>query len=473
MAYTATAGAIPMTNGAGQVLAEIAYIAVLADGKDSRSRPVTFAFNGGPGAASAWLNIGTMGPWRMSLATSTPSAPLLDNRESWLPFTDLVFIDPVGTGYSQLLPTAKPTADPTPAAHHQRRHRQWQKTRETGGPSYFYSERGDAEYLARFIATWLQSNHRLASPKALVGESYGGFRAPKVAYVLDDDHDIKLDSMVLVSPVLDFESRRPAYAPSHYVHLLPSYVATAWERQGKSVTRLSLAETENYARTEFIVDLLRGSRDHLAIERIAGRMSELTGLPRESVAASRARLAARDFLSMLDATTKRYASLYDASVTRTHDTEPNGSRDYSDPFTGGLAANITKTMAELYETRLRWRPDQSYHLQNYTVNWHWQWQSSPLSAQSLTTMLELLHRNSDLRILVTHGFTDLVTPYFATELLLDQAIGPSHANRVSRIVYPGGHMFYSRDTSRIAFRDDARRLLRPPPPKTDTSIGAP
>ncbi|MFM1813962.1 MAG: hypothetical protein RLZ98_657 [Pseudomonadota bacterium] len=483
LAFTATAGSLPITNKAGDVLAEIAYVAYVANGREAAARPVAFAFNGGPGAASAWLHLGAMGPWRTPLVpmpdcdTTTCSndrkQPLLvDNRETWLSFTDLVFIDPVGTGYSRLITKPGPAAE-AGSKGGRRWRRQWERLRERGGPDYFHSVIGDADSLARFIAQWIQANHRENSRKIIVGESYGGFRAPKIAYLLEDNHDIRLDAMVLVSPVLDFESRRGMFAPLHYVNLLPSLVATAMERQGRPVSRLALAETEAYARSEFVVDLIRGARDAGAVERIADRLSNLTGLAKQTLQRSGGRLTARSFLTELDSASQRYASIYDASVTRLQEKSSRNSRYYSDPFTGDVSPRLVQAMGELYAGKLGWRPEGAYELQNSTVNHNWRWPNSPNAAHSVEELMEVMARNGTMKLLVTHGFTDLVTPYFASELLLDQISTRASWRRVKRAVYPGGHMFYSRDPSRAEFTSDVRNLVLPDPASGDHGTEAP
>src|SRR6202023_761384 len=183
--FKATAGPIRLSDAESLApTADMATTAFILEGADSAKRPVTFAINGGPGAASAWLDLGAMGPWRLPFDRASPlpsaSPVMIDNADTWLDFTDLVFIDPPGTGYSRILAKGDET----------RRH--------------FYSVTGDIEALAVTIRKWLSANKRLASPKFLVGESYGGFRAPKLARRLQDDEGIGVAGLVLISPVLDF-----------------------------------------------------------------------------------------------------------------------------------------------------------------------------------------------------------------------------------------------------------------------------
>ena len=206
--FKATAGAIPLYDAAdGSLQAEVAYVAYVKS-EGGPTRPVTFVFNGGPGAASAYLQIGAIGPWRLALDQITPSTSptLVPNAETWLDFTDLVFVDPPGTGYSRLAASGD------------------------GPRRHFWSVNGDAQALAVVIRKWIERTGRQVSPKFIVGESYGGFRAPKIARLLQDGQNVGVNGVVLISPVLDFGVRNLAsYLPEHWVAYLPSMAATARE----------------------------------------------------------------------------------------------------------------------------------------------------------------------------------------------------------------------------------------------------
>lgn len=469
----ATAGALPIINKTGVVLGEIAYVSYSAEATDKRERPVVFAFNGGPGSASAWLHIGAIGPWRIDLASPRQSAAggvpapsfetpkLVDNDESWLTFADLVFVDPIGTGYSRIV--EEPEVQPPAAQETRRKERRgkWQRIRENGGPGYFHSVQGDADSLARFIAYWLKANDREGAPTYVVGESYGGFRAPKIAYILSKDHDIDLSGIVLVSPVLDFEGRRGLVNPQYFVSLLPSLVATVLERNGQTVSRDVLADVESYARGEFVTDLFKGVRDRAAVERVTQRVAQFTGLHMEAVSRVNGRFGGQAFLTELDKETGKLTSIYDASVTRIKSGEERDGRFQGDPFTGEMTPRLGAAMKNLYANRLGWLPNGDYEVQSYGVNYNWHWQNSPNAAQSMSDLAEVMTRNGALQLLVVHGFTDLVTPYFASELLLDQVGTLARDRRVTRLVLPGGHMFYSRDGSRRTLAHHARLIMEP------------
>ena len=279
LAFSATAGAITLTSPASRPEADIAFVAYVLDGPDRASRPVTFAINGGPGAASAYLDIGVLGPWRLPMDADgiVPSQPvaLVPNAETWLDFTDLVFIDPVGTGFSRLV-------NPDDALRER-----------------YLSVDGDVAAISDFIRRWLVENGREGSPKYFVGESYGGFRGPLVAERLQTEDGVGLSGMTLLSPVLDFGWwRQPGYAPMPKVSLLPSLAAVAMEERG-AFTPEGLHAAEDYASGAFVTDLLRGVRDPAAVERIVERVDRADRpRPRRGRARRRphrrARLRARD-----------------------------------------------------------------------------------------------------------------------------------------------------------------------------------
>lgn len=459
--FTATAGSIPITNSAGRTLGEIAYVAYTLDGEDPRRRPVTFAFNGGPGSASAWLHLGAMGPWRLPLiaASAAPAVPptLQPNAETWLDFTDLVFIDPVGTGYSRLVGEARETEEK--GGRRSRRSGGEPAGREEGGPRYFWSIDGDVESLADFIQEWLRRADRLGSPRMLVGESYGGFRAPRIAHMLQRQRGLAVNAMVLVSPVLDFDGRRRP-SPALYANMLPSLAAATLERQGKTPSRELLSEVEAYARSDYLVDLLRGPRDKAAVDRIVAKVAHYAGLPEEAVRRHGGRVGSLAYIREMNRPDQKVASFYDASVTG-YDPDPNAGSNsrFDDPFSAALRTPLTSAMVDLYTARLGWRTGTTFNLHSGRANRAWIWGNSPSPPESVTSLKEVLSLDPRFRTLIVHGFTDLVTPYAASLGIIDQLPAYGDPDRVAGTVYPGGHMFYSRDASRAAFRRDAEQLL--------------
>jgi carboxypeptidase C (cathepsin A) len=289
--FTATAGTIPLLDAESLALqAEVAYVAYTMG--SPAERPVTFLFNGGPGAASAYLDIGAVGPWRLPLdnITFSGSTSLAPNAETWLDFTDLVFIDPVGTGYSRLA------------------------TGNENARRSFFSVDGDASALAVTIRKWIEKNGRQGAVKFLVGESYGGFRVPKVARALTGQ-GVGVRGLVMISPVLDFTSlgnRR--HDPMNWVRRLPSMAATVLEGTGP-FDRERLREVENYASGDYLRDLMKGEKDTAAIERMTPRIAAYTGLDAAEVRRLAARIDNNTFQRELNRQRGRVASAYDPTVT--------------------------------------------------------------------------------------------------------------------------------------------------------------
>ena len=292
LAFTATAGSIRLFDGKGEPQADIAYTAYQLDGADPATRPVTFLFNGGPGAASAYLQLGAAGPWRLAIdgdaAIPSASPDLQPNAETWLDFTDLVFIDPVGTGYSRFVATGDDVR------------------------KRFFSVDGDVASIALTIRRWLEKSGRLLSPKFVAGESYGGIRGPKIVRNLQVVQGVGVKGLILISPVLDFREFTGS-SLMQYMVSLPTMAAVERETKG-AVTRADLADVESYARGEFLQDLVKGQADTAATSRLADKFAALTGIDQ---ALSR-RLAGRfdvvEFRREFDRKNGKVTGRYDASV---------------------------------------------------------------------------------------------------------------------------------------------------------------
>jgi carboxypeptidase C (cathepsin A) len=442
LAFTATAGSIRLFDDKGEPQADIAYTSYQLDGTDRTTRPVTFVFNGGPGAASAWLQFGNNGPWRLAINADavTPSAEpeLKPNADTWLDFTDLVFIDPVGTGYSRFVATGEDVR------------------------KRFFSIDGDVASIAVVVRRWLEKYDRLLSPKYVVGESYGGIRGPKLVRNLQTQQGVGVRGLILISPVLDFRDRSGS-SVLQYVASLPTYAAVAREAKGDGkgpVTRDDLADVENYARGDFLVDLVKGEADVEATNRLADRVAQLTGIDQ---AVSR-RLAGRfditEFRREFDRRDGKVTGRYDASVLGI-DPYPDSSFFHFDDQSGdALSAPVTSAAVDLTTRKLNWRPDGSYELGNPTVERSWDFGRGLAPAESVTELRQSLALDPKLKVLVAHGLFDLATPYFGSKILLDQLPAFAAPPRVKLVVFPGGHMFYARDASRKAFRAEAEALMK-------------
>ncbi|MFI5012121.1 MAG: S10 family peptidase [Hyphomicrobiales bacterium] len=437
LAFTATAGSIRLYDGKGEAEADIAYIAYQLDGAEARSRPVTFAFNGGPGSASAWLQLGNAGPWRLPMGNEAafPSAPpaLIANAETWLDFTDLVFIDPAGTGYSRFVATGDDVR------------------------KRFFSVNGDISATAVIIRRWLEQANRMTSPKYILGESYGGIRGPRTVWDLQKDQGVGVNGLILVSPVLDFREFQGS-SLLQYAARLPTMAAVSREAKGP-VSRADMQDVESYAATDYLLDLMKGKGDPATLDRLSDKVASLIGLDRGFVRRLAAQVPADAFRRELDQSQGKVTSAYDATVTG-YDPFPYAyfSR-FEDPLTDALNAPVTSAMIDLYEHRLNWKPDGHYELLSNTVNRAWDWGRGLNPPESLTRLRQALALDPKLKVIVAHGLFDLVTPYFGSKMALDQLPVYGAADRVRLVVYPGGHMFYTRDASRAALRGEAKAMM--------------
>lgn len=432
-ALTAIIETIKLANPQGAPLVEVVATAFLHDGE--KPRPVTFAFNGGPGAASAFLDLGAIGPWRVPLVIpvvpSQDPAPV-DNAETWLPFTDLVFIDPPGTGYSRVTGTGDNAGRP------------------------FHSVDGDIATLATVVHRWLETHHRLDSPVFLAGESYGGFRAPRLARALLEQEGTGVSGLVMISPVLDFNGRESPYDPMRWVARLPSLVAAARH----AATRADVQDAETYAAGDYLADLVRGPNDALASARMTARVAGLAGLDPALVRRRGGRIDLEDFLR--DRTPGQVATPYDATLLAA-DPFPAAPHDNSpDAVLDGLRGTLTSGMLLIYQ-RLDWQPDgapaRHYNLLSNNVAHDWDYGRSNARPESMTALRQYLALDPAAHALVVHGLYDLVTPYFASKLLLDQVPETTPPGRLSLRVYAGGHMSYIQQSSRAALRDDAAAMI--------------
>src|SRR5271170_5492655 len=264
LAYTATAGTFPLFDQSGDRAAAIFYTAYVAKSANAAARPITFVFNGGPGAASAFLNLGMVGPRIAQFGMDGrdgSNVRLIDNPDTWLAFTDLVLIDPVGTGWSR---PAKPD-----------------------GGHAFWGVHGDTESMAKVIALYVARNSRASSPKFILGESYGGFRAAKVARVLQSDQGIMASGILMLSPMLEgaFQFGGDRFALGAALQL-PSLAAAQLERKG-AFSQEALAKAEHFALTDYLSTLAGPPPQGDTSKNFYARVAQITGLPADTVAESR------------------------------------------------------------------------------------------------------------------------------------------------------------------------------------------
>ena len=442
IAYDATVGTLPVRDAKGKVIGEVVYTAYVVPGQGAR-RPVTFAFNGGPGASSVYLNLGAIGPKRVQFGAQgdapSDSPALKDNPESWLDFTDLVFIDPVGTGFSRSL------------------------VDEAATKAAFYAIEPDIKYLSKIVYDWLVKNERLQSTKYLVGESYGGYRVPRVALELQTQLGVGLNGIVMVSPFLaplaqldlggSGDGTSITLLP--WLTALPSMAAAKLEREGR-LTPAAMAEVEAYVRGEFATDLLKGRSDPQANARLSQKVAALTGLDPRLVQAADGRVDLRTYLREVHRADRKIGSIYDSNVT-SFDPFPSSPYQRSgDPILDALIAPTTSAMVDWTTREVGWKTDARYNALSYDVSRLWdrgRGADSPVG-----DLRRAIANDPKMGVLIVHGWDDLSCPYFASRLIVDQMPGFGAAERVQLRVYPGGHMFYSRTDSGAAFRNDARAI---------------
>ncbi len=435
--YTATAGSLPVRDETGKVIAEVAFTAFTLDGPRDPNRPVTFAFNGGPGAASVYLDLGAIGPKRVPFGVKgdVPSdAPVLqDNPGTWLDFTDLVFIDPVGTGFSHSLVSMEET-----------------KKR-------FWATKPDIDYLSRIVYDWLVKNGRLQSPKYITGESYGGFRGPRITHTLQTTLGVGVTGVVLLSPLLDSYTRMDGdVSPLPWMINLPAIAAANLERKGQ-LTPEAMAEVEAYTRGDYVVDLIKGRTDPAALDRLVKRVTELTGLSESFVRRSGGRLETQAYLREVYRDRGELGSRYDSNVV---DYDPFPWAPYQnagDPLLDMIVAPTTSAAVDFTTRIVGWKVEGRYNALSGEVGRNWD-RGRGADLESVTDLRQAAALDPKLKVLIAHGWDDLSCPYFASELIVDQMPVMGDPGRVRVKAYPGGHMFYARDASLLALRQDVMAL---------------
>ena len=436
IAYDATVGKISVRDNKGKEIGQVVYTTYVAVG-GATDRPVTFALNGGPGASSVYLNMGAVGPKHVPFGTQgnapSDSPVTTDNPNSWLDFTDLVFIDPIGTGFSRSL------------------------IDEAAAKKAFYANDPDIKYLSKIVFDWLVKAGRLRSPKYVMGESYGGYRAPRIAYELQSQVGVGVNGLIMVSPYLDPASGDGATAlsPLPWMIDLPSMAAAHLEREGR-LNAATMADVEAYTRGEFATDLLRGRSDTQAVARIVAHVSTLTGLDPAFVQRMGGRVDAATFLREVHRADGTIGSVYDSNVTAFDPFPWSATQQSNDPILDALIAPTTSAMVDFVTRVVGWKTDASYHALSYEVGRAWD-RGKP-DDTPVQDLRKAIAADPHMAVFIAHGWDDLSCPFFASRLIVDQMPAFGAAERVMLRVYPGGHMFYARPDSGAAFKRDARAI---------------
>jgi len=456
--YRATAGTMPMKDEAGKLKATVFFIAYEKDKKcdpdsadsesaeaDPAKRPITFVFNGGPGAAAVWLHLGTAGPRRIELledgAVPAPPYRLIDNPCSWLAATDLVFIDPVGTGFSR------------PAEGEKR--------------EQFYGVTEDISWVADFIRLYVTKYERWLSPKFLAGESYGTTRAAGLSEHLLKRFGITLNGMILISSVLDFQTLDPGDSNDlPYVLYLPSYTAVAWyyqklpdELQADRVK--TLKEVEQWASSTYTIALARGNA--LPDEQrptIVRRLASYTGLPAELIEKSNLRIV---FQKYLLADERKLLGRFDARITG-FDPEPMSNRPTYDPSLTSYLPVYSTTFNDYVRRELKYESVLPYEVLSDRVR-PWKFGESGESGHGYLSVVENLRsamvKSPHLKILFASGRYDLATPYSASDYTIHRLdLGRELQANITHNYYLGGHMMYHNQASQKQLQADVVAFIR-------------
>lgn len=451
--YTATADWIVLTKN-DKPRAEMFHIAYLKRDEDSASRPVTFVFNGGPGASSAYLHVGALGPRRVVFdedgKPQKPPAKLVDNAESWLAFTDLVFVDPIGTGFSRTIDEEEKEA----------------KAEAGGKPEEqskeYYQLKRDLESLGEFVQKFLSANKRWDSPVFIAGESYGGFRVGKLAKLLQEGYGVGLNGAILISPALEWALLDPSdYDVLYWVDTFPT-MALAADFHGKcrvpseSFEDLK-AKAEAFATGVLSNYLVQGERYPAEqVREVLVGVADFLGLEQGFVDRFHGRIPMERFCRELLNDTREVCGFYDATARAVDPFPDRDTHQAPDPtlfaiervFSGGINTQIRQN--------LELKCDRDYLLLSMDVNESWKVDTRKhafeLQVGATDDLRYAMSLNPYMKVFVTHGFYDLVTPYFSSDRLVDlMKLTDSQRRALTVRHFRGGHMFYAWEESRIAF----------------------
>lgn len=442
--YTATAGYLPLKSEDGKTKASVFFVAYTAEMKDAAKRPITFCFNGGPGSSSVWLHLGMLGPKRVRMPddASVPKPPyrLIENNQSLLDKTDLVFIDPVSTGYSRPAKGEK--------------------------ASQFHGYDEDIKSVGQFIYDFVTKHRRWDSPKFLLGESYGTTRAAGLADHLQDRYKMYLNGVVMVSSVINFQTIR--FGSSNdlpYVVFLPSYTATAWyhgqlpadlQRQDLQKT---LKAVEKFALEEYSVALLKGAAlSKKERNQIAQTLSRYTGLSKKFIKRANLRVSmarfGKELLRKQNRTIGRLDSRYKGI-----DRDSAGERYEYDPSGAAIDGPFGGTINRYLRQDLNFESDLPYEVLTSRVQ-PWSYKRFTNRYVNVTESLrKAMTRNPHLKVFVANGYYDLATPYFASVYSYNQLrLDPKLRGNVSMGYYKSGHMMYIHEPSIKQLRADLLRF---------------
>lgn len=428
IAYTATAGTLTLRGEDEKATADVFYIAYTRDDRgDGVTRPLTFSFNGGPGSSSVWMHMGLLGPKRVVLEDDGSPVPppyaLVDNAYSLLDVTDLVFIDPVSTGFS--------------------------RAREADGAAAFHGVEGDTEAVADFIRLYCTREGRWTSPKFLIGESYGTTRAAALAGELSQRHNLNLNGIMLVSAVLNFQTLRFADGNDlPFVLFLPTYAATAWYHQmlpadlQNQPLESVLKQAEEFAGGAYQSALFAGdSIDMTTRQSIRQQLARLTGLSADFLERVDLRPTMFAFSTELLRDQGKLIGRFDGRYTGAL-RDRDARRMPYDPSGAAIFSAYASTFHDYVRQELRYETDRPYAILTDKVH-PWNWGESNAYLNVGPILADALAEQTFLRVHIDNGYFDLATPYWATHYTLNHlGLPPEVRERVVMDHYTAGHMMY-------------------------------
>jgi carboxypeptidase C (cathepsin A) len=442
--YAANAGTTLLKNDAGDPIG-LMYSAsyVRSDVTDKSTRPVAFLFNGGPGSASMWLHMGSVGPKRVVTTNGvyTPPAPysIVDNQETLLHRTDLVFIDAMGTGFSRIA--------------------------GRGTERDFYGVDEDAAAFTQFITTWLSRNGRWNSPKFIIGESYGTYRAAVVSNLLQQ-RGVHLNGVDLLSMVLDLSTI--TFAPGDdrpYIYYLPSYAAVAWYHKvlthRPASLEVLLEDARKYAVTEYASALMKGSAlSEPEMSAVAKRVSTFTGLSEDFLKRANLRPTLGQFNAELMRSRRQTAGRIDARFAGETFNQLTETAE-NDPFNAAVSSAYTAAVNHYTREVLKFGGDRPY-LNTNGAGGRWNWTRAaggrgffPSAPNVQNDLVQAMIANPNMVVQVENGYYDMATPFFPAEFTMSHlGISSQLQKNVALKYYQSGHMMYLRDEDRVALRDN-------------------
>jgi carboxypeptidase C (cathepsin A) len=444
LTYTATAGYLQIRDDSGKPKADMFFVSYIKEPQaEGSKRPITFLFNGGPGASSVWLHLGAAGPKRVPIddfeKPQPPPYRAIANEFTWLWETDLVFIDPVGAGFSRPVPgeSAKP----------------------------FYGIKEDIQAVGDFIRLYTTQAGRWSSPKFLAGESYGTLRAVGVANYLYESYGMSVNGLVLISLAIDFQTFSfDSGNDLPYALFLPAYTATAWYHKRLAADlqqdlRKALDRAEQWALQDYLVALGKGDKlSGREREQIAEMLASYTGLSQSFVEEKNLRIHRSAFMNELLRAKSLSVGLVDSRAT----SYDRAGSFLSDPGVVMTVAPYTAVMNDYVREELKFESDLPYVVLSDEANGQWNWGSA---IHGYVSVLDILHkvmsRSPSVRVFGACGYYDLDTPYMAGRYSLEHlGLDPKLQDNVSIRYYEGGHMLYTHRPSLQRLTEDVMAFLK-------------